>query len=456
MGRDTCAAIASFFMSKNNPESRSLVHHATFARSGWSRTRLAEHPVRTERLVIRPLDISDAEDVWRYQQDSEILRYIPWPERTRDEARAHTERRALAGESLSSNGDHVFLAVELSAGPERGRVIGDLMLRIANTARNEVEIGFVFARDHQGEGYASEATSALLRFAFETLAVRRVVAVLDERNRASAALCSRLGMRHEGTDFEAEYEADGWVHLEFHAVDRYEWAAQMAGSPAPRRPSPKPVAPIVVSESQPSLSVLPSALPSVLPCDLAEKSLLPVHTERLVIRQYRETDGTALSPLLSDPEITRYLPAGPAGLDVAIATAQKNASETVLSADGDAVKLAIEWQGTFVGQVKLQLTSLEHHVFELGWTLAPSAQGRGLATEAVTAMLDLAVDSLGAHRVTAQIVPANLPSVALAERLGMRLERLSRLDQQDRNGEWTDIAVYAITAAEWRARSLPE
>src|SRR5690348_6336324 len=99
---------------------------------------LDDAPLRTERLVLRPLADSDSWDVWQYQRLPEVLRYIPWPERTREDAFAHTRKRAGL-RRLEREDDAVILAMELVGEPTTtpgtatgagDRVIGDIMLRL--------------------------------------------------------------------------------------------------------------------------------------------------------------------------------------------------------------------------------------------------------------------------------------------------------------------------------------
>ncbi|QIK62544.1 GNAT N-acetyltransferase [Leucobacter viscericola] len=432
-------------MSELSNSSVTVQDPATWPPTSWSRELLVHNPRRTARLVLRPLKASDADDVWLYQKDADILRYIPWPERTREEAREHTERRAAAGETLTKDGDHVFLAVELASGPEAGRVIGDLMLMVSSTMKAEIEVGWVFAADQHGKGYASEASAEAVRIAFELLEAHRVVAQLDDRNTASSALCARLGMRHEGTAFEQEWEPGGWVNLKTYGLDHEEWTALNSGSPAPREASPVPVPPTVASEGAPA--------PFLLPYDVAARDVLPLRTERLSLRGYRESDGPELWSLLSDPEVIRYLPMSALTEPEALAAAEKNASSTTLAQNGDAVKLVISVDGQFAGQTKLEVSSVDNHVLEIGWTLATASQGRGIAFEAASAVLKLAVEGVGAHRVIAYLDPENRASATLATRLGMRLEQHSRLDWPEDGGRWSDTVVYAITATEWQART---
>lgn len=416
----------------------------------WSRETLTRSPLRTARLLLRPLAASDAADVWRYQSDAEILRYLPWPSRTQEEAREHTELRAGQGASetegiLSKDGDHLFLAVELTSGPDSGRVIGDLMLRVASTVKHEIEVGWVFARDQHGHGYAAESAAEVLKIAFESLNAQRVVAHLDDRNTASAGLCTRLGMRHEGTAFEKEWEPGGWINLALYGLDRGEWEAQVSGSPAPHDPSPPPVPPALPSEGPPA--------PLPLPFDFIEQSAIPLRTERLEIRRYHESDTAALQELLGDPEVTRYLPINPMTMAEAAATIERDQRSITLVQDEDVVRLALDYEGQNMGRVKLQISSVAEQELEIGWILAPAQQGKGLASEAARALLSLAFERIGAHRVIAYLDPANLPSAALAGRLGMRLEQHSRADWPEDDGSWGDTAVYAITAAEWRAKN---
>jgi RimJ/RimL family protein N-acetyltransferase len=88
---------------------------------------------------------------------------------------------------------------------------------------------------------------------------------------------------------------------------------------------------------------------------------------------------------------------------------------------------------------------------EIGFTLAPAAQGRGLGTEAVTALLHYLFGPLHKHRVFASTDPRNEGSVRLLRRVGMRQEAHFR-ESLLFKGEWADDLVFAILASEWRLR----
>lgn len=84
---------------------------------------------------------------------------------------------------------------------------------------------------------------------------------------------------------------------------------------------------------------------------------------------------------------------------------------------------------------------------EIGYTFAPTFQGRGLATEAVKALLNHAFTK-GVHRVCGSTDPRNTPSIKLMKRLGMRQEA-HHLEALWFKGEWADDVVFAILAREW-------
>jgi RimJ/RimL family protein N-acetyltransferase len=174
-------------------------------------------PLTTARMTLRPLAAYDADDVWEYQRLPEVLRYIPWPERERDEAREHTEARA-GMRRLAADGDAIFLAMVLD-----GRVIGDLMVRLASLQHARIEIGWVVHPAFHGRGLATEGADVLLDLGFGRLAAHRVVAQLDARNAASAALCERLGMRREATLLEEEFNDGEWQDTASYGMLRHEW-----------------------------------------------------------------------------------------------------------------------------------------------------------------------------------------------------------------------------------------
>lgn len=129
-----------------------------------------------------------------------------------------------------------------------------------------------------------------------------------------------------------------------------------------------------------------------------------------------------------------------------------------ISNKGDGLAWSVEFRqadgshGGEIGDVALFAKSIRNAQFEIGWVFHPAIHGRGLATEATKAVMDLAFGELGAHRVYAELDARNEASARLCEIHGMRQEALLK-EREIVDDEWHDVAIYAITADEWKART---
>lgn len=178
-----------------------------------------EHPVRTERLVLRPIDpVGDVDAVHAYASREDVCRSIPWTPRTREEVAAWLPRRAAT--TIAAPGAGAALAITLA---DTGELVGDAMLMWQSEEHRTGELGYVVNPAYAGQGYATEAARALLAMAFDRLGLRRVVARVDARNPASAAVLRHLGMRQEAVLVENEWFKGAWsTELDFALLD-HEW-----------------------------------------------------------------------------------------------------------------------------------------------------------------------------------------------------------------------------------------
>lgn len=180
-------------------------------------------------------------------------------------------------------------------------------------------------------------------------------------------------------------------------------------------------------------------------------ALLPLRTERLLLRPYEDGDLEALYEMHRREDVTRYLPWSIRSLEEARAMLDRRKVLRRFEEDGDGLVLALVLPetSTVVGDVDLQLRSVEHKQGEIGYVLRPDAWGQGYATEAAAAMLRLGFEAFGLHRIVGRIDARNEASARVLERLGMRREAHFR-ENEFLKGEWTDEFVYAILSREWR------
>lgn len=176
----------------------------------------------------------------------------------------------------------------------------------------------------------------------------------------------------------------------------------------------------------------------------------PIRTVRLLIRPWRESELDSYHALHGDPDVTRYLYHD--ALSREQAAERMSSLRTGIEGEHKWLNLAVELaaSGEVVGDVGLCWRSDEHLQAEVGYTLMRVHRGRGYATEAAEAMVRVAFEDLGAHRVCGRADARNEPSARVLERLRMRRE--GRLVENERvKGEWVDELVYAVLDREWRA-----
>jgi ribosomal-protein-alanine N-acetyltransferase len=158
---------------------------------------------------------------------------------------------------------------------------------------------------------------------------------------------------------------------------------------------------------------------------------LGLETERLVLRQWRDSDTDAFAAMNADPEVMRHFPAplSRAESDALLVRAQWKWREFGLCFFAVEVK-----GGDFIGFAGLNPPPFEAHFtpcVEVGWRLARHAWGKGYATEAARASLDYGFGVLGLPEIVSFTVPGNTRSRAVMTRIGMTHDPGDDFDHPD-------------------------
>jgi RimJ/RimL family protein N-acetyltransferase len=178
----------------------------------------------TPRLRLRQWQDSDLAPFAALNADPQVMHYMP-------RCLERSESDTLAGryrERIAERGWDLW-ALERR---DEGRFIGALGLAVATFAAPFtpcLEIAWRLAREQWGQGLASEAAAAVLRFGFETLALTEVLAFTVPGNHRSRAVMERLGMRHDPReDFEHPRLPEGHPlrpHV-LYRIGRSDWEAR--------------------------------------------------------------------------------------------------------------------------------------------------------------------------------------------------------------------------------------
>lgn len=138
--------------------------------------------LRTDRLLLRPIRLSDLDDIYEYQSDEEFGRY---------HVRLFSRQQAEEVVARTRLWEHPNFVIELG-----GKAVGQVSLTIYRD--NELgSLGFNVARPHWGKGLATEAARAVMDWGFETHGLAKVYAGAYAPNLASLRVLGKLGMKRE-------------------------------------------------------------------------------------------------------------------------------------------------------------------------------------------------------------------------------------------------------------------
>jgi RimJ/RimL family protein N-acetyltransferase/ribosomal protein S18 acetylase RimI-like enzyme len=179
-------------------------------------------------LSIRPFREDDIDGYLDRRSDPDVARYQDWelPYSRERAERVVKHQMDLAG---PEDGEW-WMAIVCDA--DSGEVFGDVGAELSWQGRT-AEIGYTFAKEHWGRGYAAEAVEALVEYLFEVIGVTRVCGTLHPDNSASAMVLERNGLLFEGhtrsSFWVGEELSDDWIY----GMTRQDWETWRR---RPRRP----------------------------------------------------------------------------------------------------------------------------------------------------------------------------------------------------------------------------
>jgi len=173
--------------------------------------------IETERLLLRPFELSDGSRVKELAGDRAIADTtlnIP-----------HPYKDGMAEEWISSHqpkfetGESVDYAIILKA---TQKLIGAIGL-IINKGFNRAELGYWVAKGHWNQGYCTEAAESMLEYGFYKLDLHKITATHITRNPASGKVMEKIGMKREGIFRQHVIKWDKYEDTISYGILRKEW-----------------------------------------------------------------------------------------------------------------------------------------------------------------------------------------------------------------------------------------
>ncbi len=170
--------------------------------------------LETDRLILRPLRMGDAGDLYAYASDPEVSRHVLW-----DTHRSLTDSRQFLRAAIRQyrRGLPGSFAIVLK---ESGRMIGTIGFMWVNTDHKSAEVGYSLHRDYWNRGLMTEALRAVIAFGFDTLCLHRIEAQHETDNPASGQVMAHAGMRREGVLRQRLMNKGRYVDVALYAILR--------------------------------------------------------------------------------------------------------------------------------------------------------------------------------------------------------------------------------------------
>ena len=180
---------------------------------------LPQEILHSARLTLRPFRTEDAEAMFAgWDSDPDVAKYMLWePSQTVAESRARIAQ--WHRDQTPEQGFYVYAITE----KEKDIPIGAVILGWIDSDHHSGELVYMLSRDQQGRGIMTEAVRCLLDFAFGKLGLNRVQADCYLRNKASAHVMKKCGLRYEGLMRGLYLGKEGYEDLFVYAILRSDW-----------------------------------------------------------------------------------------------------------------------------------------------------------------------------------------------------------------------------------------
>lgn len=174
--------------------------------------------INSDRLLLRPIQMEDADSIFPYRSDAKVNQYQGWIPKTICDVHDFIANKVST--EINQPGTW-FQFVVIKKGDNE--LIGDIGVHFLASDVFQVEMGCTLNLKYHGKGYAFEALAATINYLFDELGKRRIIASIDSRNQSSIKLIERLGFRKKGHVKGNSLLNSEWVDDLVFAILKQEW-----------------------------------------------------------------------------------------------------------------------------------------------------------------------------------------------------------------------------------------
>ncbi len=148
--------------------------------------------LETTRLILRPLEITDAPSIFAYASDERVAKFVTWPAHKTESDSENYIKFVHGSYLLGVQTYAICLKTDLQT------MLGDVSASFVSKPSKVMELGAVLHPDHWGQGIIAEALERLIKHCWETQDVVRIQGRCKSDNKQSFKMMMKLGMKHEG------------------------------------------------------------------------------------------------------------------------------------------------------------------------------------------------------------------------------------------------------------------
>lgn len=168
--------------------------------------------IESERLIIRKLEISDAEDIFEFTSLNETSFFLTWhPHISKDE----TKQFVYSVLDKYNKNEPSQWAIELK---NEKKVIGIAGFINLYSEHSKGEIAYVLSPDYQNKGYMTEALNSIIHFGFDVIGLNRIEAKMEIDNFASEKTLQKIGMKLEGCFYDYLFRKGKFRTYKFYSI----------------------------------------------------------------------------------------------------------------------------------------------------------------------------------------------------------------------------------------------
>lgn len=173
--------------------------------------------LETERLILKKIEPSNANDMYAYASLDQVTRYLLWtPHLNIEETKGYIEYL----QKQYRKGNYADWGLNCKAD---GTFIGTCGFSNMDFTNNKGELGYVLSPSYQGKGYMKEAVGEILKLSFNELGLERIELRIMEGNTASLKFAKSMGFKLEGITRKSLYLRGEYKTLHHYSLLKEEF-----------------------------------------------------------------------------------------------------------------------------------------------------------------------------------------------------------------------------------------